>query len=340
VTIGFLVSKQYQQRRSRFVASVLEQIAQLPGVASVAAANGRPASGELIERPFLVDGSSRTGSAINRIVTPNYFRTLDIPARAGRTFQPSDMETAPLVAVIDAAPAEQYFGHQNPVGKRIRLRDTTTWATVVGVVEKTRDNDLRLSPRPEIYFSWFQVNNSSLRTTLLIRASIDSVALVPRVRRVIQDLNPDQPIGEIATMRESLYRAAAPERFNAVLLASFAATALFLAVIGIYGVVSYCVTGRTQEIGIRMALGASRRAVLQAVVRREIAAVWMGLLAGALIALSAGRVLRSMLYDVSPMDPLTFAGVACVLLAAAVLASCMPAWRAIRVDPMVALRYE
>jgi putative ABC transport system permease protein len=340
VSSAVLESKQYRQRRSRFVESVLEQAAQLPGVAAVAFANGRPASGDLFEKPFLVDGTSRPGSAINRIVTPDYFRTLDIPARAGRTFQPSDMETAPLVAVIDTALVEQYFGDENPIGKRIRWHDTTTWATVVGVVEKIRDNDLRLSPRPEIYFSWFQVNNSSLKTTLLIRASVNSQALVPRVRQVIQDLKPDQPIGEIATMRESLYRAATPERFNAVLLASFAATALFLAVIGIYGVVSYCVTGRTHEIGIRMALGASRRTVLQAVLRREMAAVWMGLLAGVLIALSGGRVLGSMLYDVSPMDPLTFVGVACVLLAAALLASCIPAWRAIRVDPWVALRYE
>jgi putative ABC transport system permease protein len=184
------------------------------------------------------------------------------------------------------------------------------------------------------------VNSSSLRTTLLIRASVNSLALVSGVRRIIQDLNPDQPIGDISTMQDSLYRAAAPERFNAWLLASFAATALFLAVIGIYGVVSYCVTGRTHEIGIRMALGANQRAVLQAVVRRERAAVLMGLFAGALIALCGGRVLGSMLYGVSPMDPLTFVGVACVLLVGAVLASYIPARRAIRVDPMVALRYE
>ncbi len=248
---------------------------------------------------------------------------------AGPTFQPSDSETAPLVAVIDTALAEQYFGNEYPLGKRIRWRGTTPWATVVGVVDKIRDNDLPVSPRPEVYFSWFQVNSSSLRTTLLIRSSVNSLSLVPRVRRMIQDLSPDQPIGDIATMRDSLYPAAAPERFNALLLANFAASALFLAVIGIYGVVSYCVTGRTHEIGIRMAPGASRRAVLQAVLRREMAAVLMGLFAGALIALSGGRVLGSMLFDVSPIDPLTFACVACVLLVAA-----------IRVDPMVALRYE
>ena len=343
VSSAVLASKEYRARRDRFMTAVLSDVGRLPGVVSVGMANGLPTSGELYQGSFQIEGVPSPGRAISRVVSADYFRTMGIPLRAGSVFGQADTETAPLVAVIDAELAERYFRNENPLGRRIRWQssaDSTPLATIVGVVAKVRDDDLGANPQPEIYFPYLQTGSTSLRTTLVIRAAGEAAGLAAAVRKAVHDLDPDQPIASVRTMQKVLDRSMAPERFNATLLSSFAVIALLLAAAGIYGVVSYSVTQRTHEIGVRMALGATAGRVLRAVLRKELAAVMGGFLIGGVCALSVERVLGSMLHGVSPADPVTIASVGFVLIVVVLLASCVPARRAMKVDPMLALRHE
>jgi predicted permease len=274
------------------------------------------------------------------IVGNEYFRTMNIPVMRGRTFTNQDMANSPQVLVVSNAFVKHYFPHEEPIGRRI-VFDGKGEATreIVGVVGDVRRNGLDVDAQPEMYVSYLQ--NPERRLNLILRTdSPDPTQLTPAARAEVKAFDTSQIIWRVQTLESLLSTSVAPRRFNMFLLGIFAAVALVLAAVGLYGVMSYSVSWRTHEIGIRMALGAKQRDVLRLVVRQGMTMTVIGLGLGLLGAFSMSRLLIGLLYGVTPTDPLTFASVSIVLLAVALLACLIPARRATRVDPLVALRTE
>jgi predicted permease len=241
--------------------------------------------------------------------------------------------------------ARRYWPNQEVLGKRFKWgpeESSRTWITVVGVVANLKQNNLAAEISPGVYLPIPQMpQDSSIHGFYLaIRTTSDPTAIVPNLRQIVRSLDPEMPLFQVRPMEEVLSASVAPRRFNMLLLAAFAGLALLLASIGIYGVMSYSVSQYTHEIGIRMALGARASDVLQLIVRQGMALVLIGLAVGAAGALALTRVMRSLLFDVKPWDPLTLTSVSALLAAVAFAASYIPARRATRVDPMIALRYE
>ncbi len=274
---------------------------------------------------------------------PGYFHTMGIPILRGREFTEADNAKAPLVTVVSQAFARRYFPNQDPVGKRIQPDASPTgtppWRQIVGVVGDVKDRGLAGTAEPVYYVPYDQLPLSST-LTLIARAKGNPQGLVSLVRSEMASVAPNMPLYNIETMEQYLASSSAQARFNTVLLGIFAGLALLLAAVGLYGVVSYSVSQRTQEIGIRMALGAEKRDVLRMVVGQGLKLALIGVAMGIFGALALTRLLTSMLYGVKPTDPLTFIAVSLVLIAVALLACYIPARRAAKVDPMVALRYE
>ncbi len=269
-------------------------------------------------------------------VSPGYFYTLGIPVLKGRTFTDHDDERSLKVAVVNETLARHMWPGEDPVAKRLPLMDEEL--TVIGVVGNTRHEGLSQDVKAEIYVPYLQGAQNSMQ--LAVRTAAEPASLVSAVRGEIATIDPDEPIYQVATLEQTLSNSVAPRRFNMLLLGIFAFIALALATVGIYGVMAFSVTLRTHEIGIRMALGAERRDVLGLVVREALRLTLVGILLGVAGAWALTRLLTSFLYDVRPTDPLTFLVVPAGLVAVAILASYMPARRAAKVDPMVALRYE
>jgi putative ABC transport system permease protein len=276
----------------------------------------------------------------------------------GRTFTTADRAGSEPVIVLNEAAVKQFVPSGEALGKRVMLGipanllkpgmlppglDTFQWATVVGVVRSTRHFGLQADPPPEVYIpvdqSW---TVPFLRTgmTLVIRTADDPLRVVPAVRQMVAEVDRDQPIGRIASMESIIGDSLRPSRFNAILLALFAGIALTLALVGIYGVVAWNVTQRTREFGIRQALGANAREVLRLVVGQGMRLVLIGLVLGLAGALAVARTLQSMVFEIGTFDPWTFAAVSLLLAAVALLACLIPALRATRIDPIVALRAE
>ena len=308
-------------------------------------------------------------SAFFSRVSAGYFRTLGIPLRQGREFGPQDRQGSLPVAVINEAMAQRYFPGENPIGKRL-LALGGGWRTIVGVVGNVRRLGLEDQPKPELYMPWLQPRGSfkemeaalqasakgskgrpgdwafSFTETvthdrsLMVRTSVRPEALSDAVRKTVWSLDPDQPILGLGTMQARLDEFYAPRRFNMLLFGVFALVALLLAAVGIYGVLAYSVTQRTHEIGIRLALGAQTHDVLWLIVRQGLALTLVGVVLGLGAALALTRVIQNLLFGVSATDPATFAGIALLLLSVAGAASFIPAWRATKVDPLVALRHE
>jgi putative ABC transport system permease protein len=317
----------------------------LPGVRDVSLTSNVPLTDFDIELSFQIEGRApyKPGNeavADYTVVGSDYFRTMDIALQRGRVFANSDTATTPQVIVVSDAFVKRYFPDEDPIGRRIVFDGPTkTPREIIGVVADVRRNGLDIDVQPEMYVS--HVQNPERRMNLVIRAdSQDASQLTQAARAEVKAFDPDQIIWRTQTLEQLLGTSVAPRRFNTMLLGIFAGVALVLAAVGLYGVMSYAVTWRTHEIGVRMALGAKRADVLRLVVRQGMIMAVIGLAIGLIGALAFSRVMRSMLHGVSPTDPLTFTGVSIVLLGVALLACLIPARRATRVDPIVALRTE
>jgi len=332
------------RERTTFFTEVLRRVESLPGVRSAAVGDSLPLSPyrailrirrEIATPNAPVEDSSSV--MMSRLaVSPGYFYTLGIPVLRGRTFTDHDDERSLKVAVVNESLASHMWPGEDPVGKQLPLIDEKL--TVIGVVGNTRHEGLSQEVKAEIYVPYLQGAENSMQ--LAVRTAAEPESLVSAVRGEIAAIDPDQPIYRVATLEQTLSDSVAPRRFNMLLLGIFAFIALTLATVGIYGVMAFSVTQRTHEIGIRMALGAERRDVLGLIVREALRLMLAGSLLGVGGAWALTRSLTSFLYDVRPTDPLTFLVVPAGLVAVAIVASYIPARRAAKVDPMVALRYE
>jgi putative ABC transport system permease protein len=281
------------------------------------------------------------------IVSPEYFHLLGMPLLRGRVFNDRDLESTPQVAVINQAAARTYWPNQDPVGKRVRLHLDTrglvssappAWTTVVGVIADARTESLADAAIPQIYRSAYQRPAKDL--AVFLRGQLDPAAIPEQARAMIQSINPELPVFGAKRLPDVVSGSLAQRRFSMEMVLLFALTALLLAGIGVYGTISYIVSQRTRDIGIRMALGAQRKTILNMILSQGLSLAFTGAVVGLVGAWIVSHLMAGLLYGVSPTDPLTFIGVTVVLTAVALAACFVPALRAVRVDPLVALRYE
>jgi putative ABC transport system permease protein len=335
------------QAQRAFFRQLQSRVAALPGVESAGLVNFLPLSHTGNMMSFAIEGQGNIGPNLQfRMISPDYFRTLGLPLSRGRGLTEQDREGSPPVAVINETLARTFFRGEDPLGKRIRLGSVDSpfpWLTVVGIVGDLKHYGLDDETRPELYISYQQpplprFNVASL--FLAVRSTAEATALAAAVRKEVYALDKDQPVADVRTMEQRLYESVAPRRFNMFLLSIFAALAGLLAAVGIYGVMSYSVTQRTHEIGIRIALGAQTSDVIKMIIRQGMTLALIGVALGLAAAFALTRVMTSLLYGVTATDTLTFAAVSLLLAGIALLACLIPAKRATRVDPMVALRYE
>jgi putative ABC transport system permease protein len=329
-----------EQQSQLFYEQALERIRSLPGVQSATMVAFVPLSGGGYRR-FVNTESYRPqaneDTELNtNIVGPNYFSTMGIPFVGGRDFNKQDTRNSPPVVIINDVLARRYFGG-NAVGQRLRF-GKGAWREIVGVVRTAKYRNLREEPMPFIYTPSAQDPQSGM--TLMVRSAGDPVGLIGAVRNEIHALNKDVPLFSVQTMTQRIGSQLAADRVVAGLLSVFGGSALLLAAIGIYGVVAFAVAQRTREIGIRVALGAERRDILKLIVGQGMVLVVIGAGIGLALALTVTQLLKSLFFGVSATDPLTFVSVLVVLVGVALLACYVPARRAMKVDPLVALRYE
>jgi predicted permease len=336
-----------------FLREVLRRAKALPGVEE--AAIGDPAAVPLDESLralkkisegeffFTVEGrpveNEPPSVAERSSVTPEYFHLLGIPLLRGRLFNTDDSEAAPQVAVVNDGFARTFWPEQSPVGKRFRsTRVDSPWITVVGVIANARTESLAEADVPKVYLNLYQARER--RLTIFLRGHLNPALLAEQVREQVQAVDPALPVTGAQTLTETVSASLAERRFSMEMIALFALTALLLAGLGIYGVISYMVSERTHEIGIRLALGAESRNILRMVLRQGLSLALGGAAVGLVCALIASHLMAGLLYGVRPTDPLTFLGITLLLIGVALLACYIPARRAMRVDPMVALRHE
>ncbi len=342
-------------RTAAFYRQVLERVAAVPGVVSASGINHLPLAGDQWGISFHVQGRplDRPGEApvaTYRVVFPGYFRTMGIPILRGRDVSETDDLRAPGAVVVNEYTASRYWPGEDPIGKRITTDDPQNhpaWLTVVGVVKNSVRGNWTSPPEEEIFLPYLQNRDYVLNPappsaylTLVVKTNADPSAKIPAIRAAIRSLDRNLPISVVQTMDQVVAEATGESRFYLVLLGAFASVALVLAAVGIYGVMSYSVSRRTREIGIRMALGAKAGDVLRLVLLHGLALAFAGVSVGLAGALILTRLMSGLLYGTRPADPATFAAVVVVLALVAAAASYIPARRATRVDPMVALRYE
>jgi len=342
-------------RRAAFYREALEKIRRVPGVVSASAINHLPIAGDIWGWSFSIDGRpvpspGESPDATYRVVLPGYFATMRIPLLHGRDIAESDNLDAPGVVVVNQALAEKHWPGEDPIGKRITFDDQDKnpyWLTVVGVSKNTVRGTWGAAPQGEVYLAYLQHRRYLERQTstyayltIVLRANGDPSALAPAVRSAVWSVDPNVTISQVLAMDDVAAMAVAGPRFYLLLLGVFAAVALILSAVGIYGVMSYAVSRRTHEIGLRMALGAEEGDVLRLVVRQGMMVALAGAAAGLVGALALTRLMRSLLYGVGATDPMTFLGVSLVLVVVALAANYLPARRASRIDPLVALRHD
>ncbi len=325
-----------------FFDQLLERVRATPGVSDASVASVFPpmsfslSSVRVDGQPVARDGE--LPAALFTIVSPQYFTTVNIPVVAGRTFTGVDRAGSPPVAVVNETFARQLLGAGPAVGRRVEFNER--WLEIVGVTRDTRNSGLKVAPRPEVYLSMRQGPPAWNQYFLLVAARGDAMAALPDVRRAIAAIDPEQPAYAIQTLEQAFSISMLRERASTSLLGAFAALALLLAVVGIYGVMSFTVASRTREIGVRMALGADGAMVRRRIVAEAAGLVGTGLALGLAVSLALRQVISGLLFEVTPHDPLSFLAAAVVLGAAGLSAAFWPARRASLVDPLVALRYE
>ncbi len=332
-------------KRAAFMREVLRRVSALPGVqeASIGGGGSLPLARSRNKISFTIEGrpadSEHSPVAELAAVSPGHFRVLEIPILSGRNFTDSDDDKALPVAIVDQTLARQYWPNENPIGKRIKsgpVQSTNPWLNIIGVVGDVKTDSLELQEAPHIYLSDFQA--PAYNSVIYLRTVGDPGSLGDAIRPEVQAVDPNVPVYAVRTMEDVIARSMAERRFALQILGFFAGVALLLAAIGIYGVMAYTFSQRKHEIGIRMALGAQPRDILRMALREGMTLVAVGLGSGLVGALILTRFLRSLLYAVSPNDPLTFAALPALLAAVALLACLVPARRATQTDPLVALR--
>jgi len=337
------------QKGDSFFDDLMSRLRATTGVRGVASINAMPFSGVGGSRSFRIEGRAETRPEQAteeqlRIVSDGYFGVMRIPIVRGREFTARDSLSAPRVAVINEAFARKQFARENPIGKRVSFeKDTSVWYEIVGIAGDVKHRGLDTPDRPELYVPYRQplFANWTVRPMyVVVRTDGDPLGAVGVVRREIARLDAEQPISDVRPMTDRIERSLAARRFNTVLLALFAGLAAALAAIGIYGVIGYSVTERTHEIGVRLALGATRRDVLTMVLRQGMAMAAIGTAVGVAVSLAVVRLISTLLYGVGAADPATFTAIPLLLIAVAFVASYVPARRATRVDPVFALRAE
>ena len=345
-----LPEARYPDRKARtpFYDELIRRVEVLPGVTSAAVVTDVPLTSSGNSVGVSIEGradpaSDRVPIVITRMISSNYFKTMSIPLLKGRELTETDKADSPPVAVISETTARLFWPGEEPLGKRIKVGTPSSndnqWLTVIGVVKDVRQYELGIEPKPQMYLPHAQ-NEFFDPRALVVRTNVDPLSLATTVRRTVWEIDKDQPVSDISSMEQVVSESVARQRFSMLLLGVFAGLALVLAAVGIYGVISYSVAQRTHEIGIRMALGAQRRDVLRLTVRQGLKLVIIGVLIGLAAAFLLTRIMSSLLFGVSATDPTTFAAISIMLMSVALLASYIPALRATRVDPMVALHYQ
>ncbi len=339
-------AKYDRERRSAFFQQLMERIRAVPGVEAAGATSTLPLSGGGWGRSLTVEGFPvlSVGQAPmiqHNVITPGYFRALGIPLLMGRDFSETDAQDAPKVTIIDESLAREYWPQQSPLGKRVRFgppEDNEPWHTVVGVVGTVRHERLDAETRKSVYLAHRQIPVNGM--ALAVRATANPASLAGAVRGQVKELDPDLPVTKVLTMEEVIAQSVWQPRLYTILFGVFAAVALLLAAVGIYGVMAYTVTTRTHEIGVRVALGAQTRDVLRLIIGQGMRLALVGVALGLVGAFALTRLMKNLLFEVKATDPLTFAALATLLALIALAACWIPARRAAKVDPMVALRYE
>jgi putative ABC transport system permease protein len=328
-----------------FFKRALEQIRTLPGVQAVGAINTLPFTGPHSGTRMQVEGQPKLppGQELSTgicVTDANYFSAMQIPLKRGRLFTDQEAKEMRHVVIVNEAFVQKNLPGQNPLGQRvtINMKDEDVPTEIIGVVGDTKHLGLDTENEPMAY--WPQPELVYQYMTLVMRTQGDPTSVAPAARNVIRNIDPEQPIGEVSTMEGLLATSVARARFNATLLAVFSLVALVMAAVGIYGVMSYSVQQRTHEIGLRMALGAQRSDVLRLVVKQGIILGVVGVAAGLIASFALTRLIVSLLFEVAATDMRTFAAVATGLFVITLIACYLPARRATKVDPMVALRYE
>jgi putative ABC transport system permease protein len=331
----------------RFFEQALEAVRQVPGVTAAAFTSQLPLSGDLEDGYGVHFESSPTGnpeadnSAFRYAVSPGYLETMAIPLRRGRLLNAHDVADAPPVVLISESLAKSKFPGQDPIGQRLRIGPNDgPWDTVVGVVGNVKQTSLVMNQSDAVYITTTQWLFTDKGLWLVVRARGDAAALAPAIRNAIWSVDKDQPIVQVATMDNLLAASAAERRFALILFEAFGIVALVLAATGIYGVLSGSVAERTREIGVRLALGASRSNILALVFRQGMTLTGLGVVIGLSGAVVATQAIVTLLFGVSRLDPITYLGVITLLVGVSVIACWVPAWRAARVDPSITLRAE
>lgn len=334
------------QQANAFFDQLAERIKTLPGVKSVGGIDPLPFSNSNVSTSFLIEGAPAVALADRpdvgeRAVTPAYFETMGIPVLKGRSFTAQDRDNTPHVIIVNEALASRYWPNQDVIGKRLGFEDDPSkqdWREIVGVVGNVKHKTLEAEANPEVYFPYQQLPKNFM--SVVVRTSSDPVSMIPAIRSQVFTIDKNQPVFDIMTMDQRLAKSVAASRFVMLLLGTFSVLALGLAAVGLYGAMAYLVTQRTQEIGLRMALGARRSDVFKLVIGKGMRLVIIGMAIGLVASLALTRVMGSLLFEVTPTDALTFVIVSVVLLTVALLACYIPARRATNVDPLTSLRYE
>ncbi len=336
-----------KERRSPFYAEVLRRVQALPGVQSAAVAGNLPLTYDGDSMPIGIEGRTdpppdQRPDVILRVVGPGYFSTMGIPLVRGRDFSEQDKADSARVVIVSEKTARHFWPGENPIGKRLKPGSTNRnipWIEIIGVVKDVRQNDFVSEPKMQMYMPYQQLN-SFAPNALVVRTNVEPLSLAGAVRNAIWAVDKDQPVSNLRSMDEIVSEAVARQRFSMLLLGIFAALAMVLAAVGIYGVMSYSIAQRTREIGLRIALGAQKSDVLKMILRQGLRFVAAGLAIGLAASFVLTRVMASLLFGISATDPATFVSISLMLIAVALLASYIPAVRAMKIDPMLALRYQ
>jgi predicted permease len=335
-------------KRSAFYTEVLDQVQKLPGVISAGYATAVPLTWKGGTNSFIVEGHPEPAfdrDAMCRQISPDYFRAMGTPLRRGRSFDARDGADTLLVGIVNETMARQFWQGEDPVGKRfardVSPGETPQWVTVVGIVADVSEMGMQAPPKAEMYFPYQQTDLFwNAPRDLVIHTTGDPLALAPAVRSIVSAVDPSQPVSNVRTVDDILQDELVQQRLGMVLLGVFAGLALLLAAIGIYGVISYGVSQRTQEIGVRMALGATRPKVVLMVIGDAMALSCIGIGLGIGGSFGLTRLMAGLLFGVSATDPVTFASVPAIVAIVTLLASYLPGRRATQVEPIAALRYE